>query len=184
MVGYFAIACRLLIGIVFAASAFSKLRSRAEYRAFARWLSALPLPGPFRSAPAAAAVTVTETAIVVLLIPAVTAAAALVLSAMTLVAFAAGTLVTVRRGTAIPCRCFGASESPMSNWHVARDLLLALLAAVGAAAVSAPAPAAGGIALSLAVAVTAAVPIVLFDDLLSIFRLPEAEIASVSPWPS
>ena len=28
------------------------------------------------------------------------------------------------------------------------------------------------------------VPIVLFDDLLSIFRLPDAEIARVSPWPS
>ena len=60
----------------------------------------------------------------------------------------------------------------MSTWHVARDLLLALLAAAAAVAASSPAPAPGGIALALAVAVTAAVPTVLFDDLLSIFRLP------------
>jgi hypothetical protein len=172
MAGYCALACRMLIGIVFAASAFSKLRSKTEYRAFARWLGQLPLPGPLRGAPAAAAVAVTETAIVVLLIPAATAAAGLVLSAVTLAAFSAGTLVTVRRGPAIPCRCFGASQSPMSTWHVARDLLLALLAAAAAVAASTPAPAPGGIALALAVAVTAAVPTVLFDDLLSIFRLP------------
>lgn len=172
MAGYCALACRMLIGIVFAASAFSKLRSKTEYRAFARWLGQLPLPGPLRGAPAAAAVAVTETAIVVLLIPAATAAAGLVLSAVTLAAFGAGTLVTVRRGPAIPCRCFGASQSPMSTWHVARDLLLALLAAAAAVAASTPAPAPGGIALALAVAVTAAVPTVLFDDLLSIFRLP------------
>jgi hypothetical protein len=172
MAGYFALACRLLIGIVFAASALSKLRSKTEYRAFARWLGKLPLPGPLRGAPAAAAVAATETAIVVLLIPAVTAAAGLVLSAVTLAAFAAGTLVAVGRGTAIPCRCFGASQSPMGNWHVARNLLLALLAVAGAVGAASPAHAAGGIALSLVVAVTAAVPIVLFDDLLSIFRLP------------
>jgi len=96
MAGYCALACRMLIGIVFAASAFSKLRSKTEYRAFARWLGQLPLPGPLRGAPAAAA----------------------------------------------------------------------------AVAASSPAPAPGGIALALAVAVTAAVPTVLFDDLLSIFRLP------------
>lgn len=172
MAGYCALACRLLIGIVFAASALSKLRSKAEYRAFARWLGKLPLPGPLRGAPAAAAVAATETAIVVLLIPTATAAAGLVLSSVTLAAFAAGALVTVRRGTAIPCRCFGASSSAMSNWHVARDLVLAMLAALGAVGAASPAPAAGFIALSLAVAVTAAVPIVLFDDLLSIFRLP------------
>ncbi len=120
---------------------------------------------------------VTETAIVILLIPHVTAGAGLALGAVTLAALAAGALVTVRRGIAVPCRCFGASESPMSTWHVARDLLLALLASVAAvsaaaAGADAPAPAAGGIALTLAIAVTAAVPIVLFDDLLSIFRLP------------
>lgn len=179
MAGYLALACRLLIGAVFAASALSKLRSKAEYRAFARWLGMLPLPGLLRGAPAAAAVAVAETAIVILLLPAVTAAAGLALSAVALAAFAAGTLVTVRRGTAIPCRCFGAAESPMGNWHVARDLLLALLAAAGAAGAAwpahvagSPAHAAAGIALSLAVAVTAAVPVVLFDDLLSIFRLP------------
>lgn len=172
MAGYGVLACRLLIGIVFAASVLSKLRGKAEYLAFARWLGQLPLPGLLRGAPAAAAVAATETAIVVLLIPAVTAAAGLVLGALTLAAFAAGTLVTVRRGTAIPCRCFGASESPMSNWHVARDMLLALLAAAGAVGAASPAHAAGGIALSLAVAVTAAVPIVLLDDLVSIFRIP------------
>jgi hypothetical protein len=172
MAGYCALACRMLIGIVFAASALSKLRGRTEYRAFARWLGQLPLPGPLRGAPAAAAVAVTETAIVVLLIPAATAVAGLVLSAVTLAAFGAGTLVTVRRDPAIPCRCFGASQSPMSTWHVARDLLLAVAAVGAAAAASSPAPAAGGIALALAVAVTAAVPTVLFDDLLSIFRLP------------
>jgi hypothetical protein len=172
MAGYCALACRMLIGIVFAASALSKLRGRTEYRAFARWLGQLPLPGPLRGAPAAAAVAVTETAIVVLLIPAATAVAGLVLSAVTLAAFGGGTLVTVRRDPAIPCRCFGASHSPMSTWHVARDLLLAVAAVAAAAAASSPAPAAGGIALALAVAVTAAVPTVLFDDLLSIFRLP------------
>lgn len=172
MVGYGELACRLLIGIVFAASAFSKLRSRSEYRAFAQWLGGLPLPGPFRGAPAAAAVAATEAAIVVLLIPPVTAAIGLALSAVTLAAFASGTFVTVRTGTATPCRCFGASDSPMSAWHVARDALLALLAAAGASSAGSLAHSAGGIALSLAIAVTVAVPVVLFDDLLSVFRLP------------
>jgi Methylamine utilisation protein MauE len=171
MAGYAELACRLLIGIVFAASAVSKLRSRSEYRAFAQWLSGLPLPGPFRGAAAAATVAATETAIVVLLIPTVTAAIGLGLSAVTLAAFATGTFVTVRTGTATPCRCFGASDSPMSSWHVARDALLALVAA-GAALANSPAHSAGGVALSLAIAVTVAVPVVLFDDLLSVLRLP------------
>jgi uncharacterized membrane protein YphA (DoxX/SURF4 family) len=170
--GYAELACRLLIGIVFAASAYSKLRSRSEYRGFAQWLGGLPLPGPFRGAAAAVAVAAIETAIVLLLIPTVTAPVGLVLSAVTLAAFATGTFVTVRTGTATPCRCFGAADSPMSGWHVVRDALLALVAAAGAASAASPAHSAGGIALSLAVAVTVAVPVVLFDDLLSVFRLP------------
>jgi hypothetical protein len=172
MVGYSGLVCRLLIGIVFAASALSKLRSRSEYRAFAQWLGSLPLPGPLRGRPAAAAVAASETAIIVLLIPAVTAAVGLVLGAVTLTAFAAGTFVTVRRGAATPCRCFGTSDSPMGNWHVARDALLALVAAAGAFGAASYTHSASGIALSLAIAVTVAVPVVLFDDVLSVFRLP------------
>lgn len=172
MLGYGALACRALIGVVFAVSAFSKVRSRSEYRAFMRWLGRLPLPAALRGAPVAATVAVAETAIVVMLIPTATAAAGLALAATMLLAFAAGTLVTVRGGRVVPCRCFGASQSPMSLWHVARDLLLALLAAAGAAGAAAAAHSAGAIVLSLAAGVTVAVPVVLFDDLLSVFRLP------------
>ena len=41
---YAALICRTLVGLVFAVSAFSKLRNGTAYREFASWLASVPVP--------------------------------------------------------------------------------------------------------------------------------------------
>lgn len=41
---YAALICRTVIGLVFAVSAFSKLRNGTAYREFASWLASVPVP--------------------------------------------------------------------------------------------------------------------------------------------
>jgi hypothetical protein len=172
-VGYVALGCRCLAGLVFALSAFSKLRSRPAFRAFAAWLASLPvLPARARRV-AAPAMAVTEVTIVVLLALPWTVLAGLLLAAAALAVFAAGTFVAVRRGTREPCQCFGASTSPLGLRHAARDVLVCAAAAVGAVVTADGAGARAahpvGIALGLIAGSAAALFVLFLDDVAALF---------------
>src|SRR5258708_29022147 len=111
-----ALACRCLIGLVFAVSAFSKLRSRSAFREFRSWLAGLPVPlARSRPSPVAAAMAVAEAAIVVLSGLAWTAGAAPGLAAPGLSVVTAGAWLAVARGAGTPCQCVGASAPPLGR---------------------------------------------------------------------
>jgi hypothetical protein len=161
---YAALTCRGLVGLVFAVSAFTKIRNVTAYREFASWLASLPVPlaGSGALAPILAGA---EAAIVVLVAVPATAVAGLVLAAFTLAFLTAGTAVAVSRGARVSCQCFGPSRAPLATRHILRNGFLLVVAATGALGAGTVAARPAGIALSLAAAVTAATFVVFLDDL-------------------
>lgn len=161
------VAARVLLGVVFAVSAASKVRP-ADHRAFRRtvrdWTG-----GRLPAAPPAAALVVLEAAVPVLL--ALRPAAGLALAVVLLAGFTAAILGRLRQGDAGACRCFGSTDVPVSSVHVVRNAVLLAVALVGlltgpgAAAASrwdGSTLAAGGLALVLGVLV------VRLDDLVAL----------------
>jgi hypothetical protein len=171
VVVYAVLACRGLTGIVFLVSAFTKLRSRSAFRRFRSWLAALPVPAArSRPVPVATAMAAAEVAIVVLVALPWTARAGLVLAAVMLAVFTAGTSLAVARGAGEPCQCLGMSASPLAWRHVVRDTLLCLVAMAGALGAGALGAGSGslrpaGIVVSLAVGLAIALFVVFLDDL-------------------
>jgi hypothetical protein len=122
---------------------------------------------------AAVATAATETGIVVLsAIPLRWAgSAAFVLAAGLLGCLTVAIGRVVRRGAAVPCRCFGASETPLGMPHVARNLILVAAALIGLAGSLASGP--FHLVFSLVAAVFGAALGLLmarWDDLVSLLR--------------
>ncbi|MET8910433.1 MauE/DoxX family redox-associated membrane protein [Micromonospora sp. NPDC004551] len=169
---------------VFAASAWSKLRSRAAQRAFADSLRPLPLLPGRLVGPAAAAVTGAEAAIVLGLgwslvaalagWPGARAVATLVLlvTSLLLAVLTTGVVLAVRRRTGARCACFGAAERPLGRRHVVRNGLLLAGVAVGlvdAIVGSAHRPAPAGAAVAVLAGVLGAAVLIRLDDLVELF---------------
>jgi hypothetical protein len=169
---YLALACRCLVGVTFLVSASGKLRSRRAFLAFVSWLAALPLPlVRGRPGPVAAVLAATEALIVVLVVLPWTVRPGLLLAALLLAVFTAGTWLAVARGADAPCQCFGVAAAPLGRRHVVRDAVLGAAAVAGAAADPAGArPAAA--AASLAAGLVAALFVVFLDDLAALFSRP------------
>jgi methylamine utilization protein MauE len=167
---YVALVSRCLIGLVFALSAFTKLRSGPAFRAFSAWVATLPLlPKGWRSV--IAVVVVAAEAVTVLLVALPwTPVVGLVVAAAVLAAFTAGTFMAARsRAGAVPCQCFGPSSVPLGMPHAARNALLCAVAAAGAAGVGPVAGHLPGVALSLGLGTAAALPTIFLDDLIALF---------------
>jgi hypothetical protein len=167
---YLALACRCAIGVVFAVSVSGKLRSRSAFGAFVSWLAALPVP-LVRGRPRATAVVLAaaEALIVVLVALPWTVRPGLVLAAVVLGVFTAGTWLAVARGADAPCQCFGVSASPLGRRHVVRDALLCAAAVAGAAAVGSGGVRPAAVAMSLGAGLVVAGFIVFLDDLAVLF---------------
>ncbi|WP_229398343.1 MauE/DoxX family redox-associated membrane protein [Micromonospora okii] len=170
---YLALAVRCLIGAVFLASALSKVSGRRALPAFVASLRALRLLPARAVKPVAVLIVATEFTLCGLLAAPVPTAAAVGLAgaAALLLVFAAGIGTAVRRGTSAPCRCFGASTTPLGGRHVARNLLLA-----GIAGLAAPATAPGvggatptGLLLAATAGLVVAALVVALDDLAALF---------------
>ncbi|WP_432993405.1 MauE/DoxX family redox-associated membrane protein [Dactylosporangium sp. CA-233914] len=166
--GYVEIAARLLVGTVFVVALAGKVSSGRAYHAFAASLRQMRVL-PERAVPAATAGSVAaEVAVVVLLaLPLRWAAAAgFVVAAGLFAVFAAAIAASLRGGNRAPCRCFGASSTPLGRGHIVRNAVLiaialaGLVAAAGGGAIE-PAGAfvAGGAGLVAGILVTA------YDDL-------------------
>jgi hypothetical protein len=173
------LAC-VLAACVFGASAAAKLGGRRRYRDYAAGLGQTGLL-PGRLLPVAAALLAAGEAAVAAAVataagwlaaadqaaarPAIAAlAAATVLTAV----LAAGVAVTLRRGVAARCACFGASTGrPLGRIHLARNL--ALLAATGAGTVAAalapPRPSPAAVVLAATAGCVLALLFVRWEDL-------------------
>lgn len=181
---YLSVGLAAVLWCVFAASAWSKLRSRAAQRAFADSLRPLPLLPGRLVGPAAAAVTVAEAAIVLGLGWSVVAALAgragarpaatlvLLATGLLLAVLTTGVVLAVRRRTGVRCACFGAAERPLGRRHVVRNGLLLAGAAVALVdVVVGPAhrPAPAGAAVALLAGVLGAAILIRLDDLVDLF---------------
>lgn len=168
-------ACRVLLGVVFAVSAATKLMAP---RPFARSLRRMGvLPG--RLVRIVVPVVIgTETLIVLLLAAPLTASAsiAFVVAAGLLVTFTLAIVVSVRRGHQEPCRCFGRSTVPLGTRHVVRNMMLLAVAIVGFGGSVAGGGASPGVLVVAAVAglVLGGLATV-YDDIVGLF-LPAPEI--------
>jgi hypothetical protein len=176
---YAALTCRALVGLVFAVSAFTKIRNVTAYRKFASWLASLPVPlASHRALPPVLAGA--ETAIVVLVAFPAAAVAGLVLAALTLAVLTAGTAVAVSRGARVNCQCFGPSRTSLAARHVLRNGFLLVVAVTGALGSGPVAARPAGIALSLVAAVAGATFVVFLDDLVALIGSDPATSAGMA----
>jgi hypothetical protein len=181
---YLSIGLMATLWCTFAASAWSKLRSRAAQKAFAESLRPLPFVPSGLVTPVAAAATVAEAGIVLGLGAAMVAMVggwpaarplgvlALALTGALLAVLTAGVALAVRRGTGARCACFGAAERPMSTRHVVRNglLLVAAGVAVLGLAVAGDGPLGlAGTAVALPAGAIGALLLIRLDDLVDLF---------------
>ncbi|SED36361.1 Methylamine utilisation protein MauE [Streptomyces sp. 2224.1] len=131
---YAAIGIRCLIGIIFLTSAISKSVGRQAFPSFVASLRDMRLLPPQTVTAVGGCVVLAEfTSCTLLLMPhRLLPAAGLGLAALLLTVFTAAIAVTVRRGSRTPCRCFGASTTPLGPRHLIRNTVLAALAVLGA----------------------------------------------------
>ena len=118
-------AARVVLTLVLAAAAVSKLSSRAETETAAAGLGVsrrLARPISYALAPA-------EVALAALLLPGVTAYAAAIGALLLLAAFTVLIVSNIRRGNRPTCACFGAnSDEPISSKTVVRNAALVCIA--------------------------------------------------------
>jgi peroxiredoxin len=118
---------QLVLAAVFVVAGLAKARDRAGTRAA---VERFGVPQALAGT-TALALPVVELAIAIALFPAATARFAAAAALVLLVAFSIAIARLLIRGEAVACRCFGSlSEAPMSGWTLARNAVLAVLAAV------------------------------------------------------
>lgn len=150
-----ALASRAVLCAVFAVSVLSKVRSRAAWQAYARWLAAIGVR-PRRRSGFAGWLAGAEAAVALAVIIPVTATVGQLAGLLLSLALTAGLAAAVRAGARQPCYCFGRSLDPLGWPDVARNGVLAVLAVAGVAAALAATPVAasqrpGGTETALAV---------------------------------
>ncbi|MCX4822353.1 methylamine utilization protein MauE [Streptomyces sp. NBC_01142] len=177
---YLVFACRILLIGVFLVAVVGKFRGRAAFEEFAKSIADLRLLSRRLSTAAAAAVAVTELAVLALLAVPPTAPAGFALAAVLLLVFTTGIALALRRGRRAPCRCFGASAAPLGPVHVVRNLILALAGAAGLGLSLTEGAGAwwpehvGGTAVALTTAAIGVLLVVRLDDLMALFATPPA----------
>lgn len=169
---YALLAVRLLVGIVFTASAFGKLRGAEAFRRFEEAARTMGVPARL-GRPVAVAVIAGECAAVALLALGPGGAPGFALTLLLITAFTAGIVRTLRSGTKASCACFGVSTAPMGRRHVVRNCVLLALAVFGLAAALAGAPApsrTAGVVIAAFAALMGALLIIFTDELGTLFE--------------
>jgi uncharacterized membrane protein YphA (DoxX/SURF4 family) len=124
-----ALASRLVLAAVFAVAAVTKLRDRA---ALARALAPFGVPRGL-----AGLVPSAEVVIAVMLVVGRGVLAPVAALGM-LGLFTAAVIVALRRGTAVPCPCFGRSAAPVSARAIARNGWLGALGVIATGSTAHP----------------------------------------------
>jgi hypothetical protein len=173
-VAYVLVACRVLLLLVFVASALGKIRSRTARVGFVQSLRDLRLVPDGTVRAVAAGVIGGEVGAVLLLAAPATVPVGLALAGALLVAFTVSILVTLRRGVRAPCRCFGSAALPLGRRHVLRNgLLLAVVALCALSLASTPTQAhPAGLAVAAAAGLTGGALLVFFDELVELYVGP------------
>ncbi|MFI9430571.1 MULTISPECIES: MauE/DoxX family redox-associated membrane protein [Streptosporangium] len=172
---YVALACRCALGVVFLMAVFGKVRGREAFLAFRASVPDMVPLATGRATPLSVAVILAEACVVVLLTVQWTVPAGFVLAGAVLLAFYAGIARVVRSGSRTPCRCFGATATPLSGRHLIRNAGLLAVTATGGVAhlLTAPGDAhPAGVAIAMAGAGVLALTVVFFDDLADLFAGP------------
>ncbi|MFD6181487.1 MauE/DoxX family redox-associated membrane protein [Streptomyces goshikiensis] len=174
---YLEIGTRCLIGTVFLVSSLSKSAGRRAFEEFVGAVRAMPLPlGPLPTGPVAGGVLLAESAVAGLLLapsPEAAVVSGFVLASGLLAVFTSGILLAVRRGSATPCRCFGASATPMGVIHALRNGVLLTASLTGIWAVAALHPAAADPRATVAAGFTGLVTaglVAAWDAIAELFR--------------
>ncbi len=129
-VGYVVLACRVLVAMVFVASAASKLLSAASFRSFVTATRDMAVPAVL--APAVAVCVVAgELGAAALLALWPGGTAGFVVAGVLLVAFTAGIAGVLLRGKDQSCNCFGSTTAPIGPRHVVRNAALLAVVAAG-----------------------------------------------------
>ena len=133
IVQYLQVACRLLLASVFVVAVFSKISEKTAWLAFVQSLRQLrQVPDAVVRAAALATVAIEMLVAVLLLVPVPAAGAfGFALAACLLLAFTIAIGLALLRGNRVPCRCFGASSTPLGLPHVTRNLVLICVATLG-----------------------------------------------------
>jgi uncharacterized membrane protein YphA (DoxX/SURF4 family) len=168
-VHYIALAGRVLFGVVFLVSGWTKAR---EPREFARSVRGMGLVAPSWAGRVAATVAVLELAVPVLLAVPVTVPAGFGLAGVLLVVFTTAIALALRRGTTAPCRCFGASRQPLGRRQLGRNVLLLVVLAAAAPAAGAGTGDLRGAAIAVPAGLVGAILVVFFDELAELFAGP------------
>ncbi|GAB2687247.1 MauE/DoxX family redox-associated membrane protein [Nocardia thraciensis] len=130
---YAVLACRCVLAGVFLVSLAGKLRSRTAFEEFVTATAAL-LSAPGRPAKVVAVGTITaEIAVVCAMVFEPSRRLGLIMAVAVLVCFTVALVRALLRGAAAPCRCFGASDTPIGIRHVIRNIVLAAVAAAAVA---------------------------------------------------
>jgi hypothetical protein len=164
-VDYLRVGCASIIGWVFLVSAVSKLRG---YREFRKSLPALAPVRPGLLRPLAVVVVVSEATVPILLLIPSAMSYGFWLSCGLLCAFSAAIAAALRRGRRVPCRCFGASSTPLGAGHLVRNTIILITAVMGVVAPSVHPPAAG-VAVAIGTGLVGAILIIAFDDIVYLF---------------
>jgi hypothetical protein len=171
---YLLVFSRCLLALVFLASAASKLRGRPAFRAFADSLRTMNLLPARVVVPVAGAVAVVEAMVPLLLVPLPGAAVTTVgftVAAALLAAFTVAVAVVLHRGTRVSCRCFGeAAAAPFGRHHLARNVVLTVVAGIGAyASLGDSGVTVRTAVLAVPLGVVSALIVVRLDDLVALF---------------
>ncbi|MCY1018162.1 hypothetical protein OV427_20540 [Pyxidicoccus sp. MSG2] len=167
-----------MLATVFALAAFGKARGRKPFDEFIHTLETFGFPRALAGAPLAATLILAEAASALLLVVDVAAGYALALAL--LVGFTLGLAWVMRRGEAVACRCFGASNAPVSAAHLVRNGLLLTITVVGAVShqVASGELAVGMGVIAGTVGVLAGLFVTRWDDLVFLLRGPQPLAAS------
>jgi ABC-type microcin C transport system permease subunit YejB len=172
-VRYAELACRLCLLTVFAVALAGKLSGRDAFAAFTRSLRQMSVVPQGTVALAARASIAAEALVVVLLAIPVRGAgtAGFAVAAGLLAVFTGAIVSSLRRGNVAPCRCFGASSTPLGRRHVLRNAALIAVALLGFVAALVPGTAGiSGLLVAGAAGVVAGVTVTAFDDIVALVR--------------
>ena len=157
--------------MVFLASAASKLRSGQALRAFAATLAAMRLVRGAAVLPVASGVAAAEAVAVAMLVVPPIRSAGFAVAAALLAVLTIGVAVVLARGTAVPCRCFGASTAPLSRRHLLRNVALVVVALTGLLTPPHDLPPAGSV-IALLTGALAGLLVTEIDHLAALFGPP------------
>lgn len=170
---YLEIGTRALLAVVFVVALAGKVSGRAGYRAFLESLRQMDVVPVAALRPVAATTVAAEAAIVSLLLVPVrwTGAVGLALAGVVLATFTTVVARTVRRGRRTSCHCFGASDTPLGQQHVARNVALTAVAGLGlAASQSAGELELAAASLAIVAGLVMGALVTVLDDLVALYR--------------